>query len=221
MVNTRSQSKHVSSSSSSSSSSSQAQSAEQAPAERENLIDIILSEHREVERLYDLYQTETHKTNKQSILYTIICELSRHTSCEEMVLYPNAKEVNQKAQEESDHSIHEHSEIKSILNELDSMKVETEEAEVDSRLKYLMDKVDHHVEDEESELLPELRKNISVERLKDMGRQFKEHKKIATTRPHSKILPQSYGALSKAGNIVLSTVDAIRDKAEGRPAADS
>jgi len=181
----------------------------------QDIVDIITSEHRSIEKQIEQFQNSSNVDDKQQLMWSIIRDLSLHTSGEEIALYPNAKPLGEKAAHESSHGIGEHNELKSILAELDSMKVT--DAGYDEKVDKLFKKVKHHHGDEEEDLLPELRKALSHEKLVSLAQQFEDAKKTAVTRPHDKLLPNSFGPFAKLGNLVLGQVDRMRDKMEDRP----
>ena len=74
--------------------------------------------------------------------------------------------------------------------------------------------VKEHVQEEENELFPKLRKHAGVQVLRDLGEKVERAKKIAPTRPH----PSSPDTppLNKNLGPGVGLVDRVRDKLTGR-----
>jgi len=106
-----------------------------------------------------------------------------------------------------DHALKEHQEIRELLYEVDNTKVD--DPSHPEKLEKAMKAVTHHVEEEESELLPLIEKLYSVEELKKVGASFKVHKYTAPTRPHPSTPMQ--GPLAAAAGMMAKPIDLARD----------
>lgn len=82
-----------------------------------------------------------------------------------------------------EHALNEHQQVKVELAAIDDMKL-GKDAELPARLAKLIADVQHHVAEEESELLPELAKHLSQQELIDLGRRYLAAEARAPTRPH-------------------------------------
>ena len=103
-------------------------------------------------------------------------------------------------------SLEEHHVVKWTLSELEKMK--PEEERFDAKVQVLMESVRHHVEEEQEELFPKVRKLFDAEVLEQLGERMQKAKKLAPTRPHPRAPDQP------PGNMVAGTVAAVMDRAK-------
>jgi hemerythrin superfamily protein len=139
-----------------------------------NVVDLIMQDHREVERLFDeLKENPDKRPNLLPVLTTL---LTAHSRAEEAEVYPvAASEAGEK--EEISHSQQEHIEADQLLAKLAS--TDPMSGEFDTVLQNLVDAVSHHVEEEESKVLPGMRSNLSDERLGELAEAF-----VASRKQH-------------------------------------
>jgi len=129
-------------------------------------IALLTRDHQEVERLFKQFEklTERAQKSKQKIVTNIIREVAIHSAVEEMLFYPVVRTAALKAQtralrEAADtvlESLEQHHVVKWTLSELEKMKPEDER--YDAKVKVLMESVRHHVEEEQGELFPKVRR---------------------------------------------------------------
>jgi hypothetical protein len=72
----------------------------------------------------------------------------------------------------------------------------------------LIESVRHHVEEEEQELFPEVRKEMKRKPLQELGAKMEEAKKTAPTKPHPKAPDEP------PANLVAGAGAAVADKAK-------
>jgi len=117
---------------------------------------LIEQDHRHVEDLFKHFETagpQAYKT-KDDLVLQITSELQAHAAIEEEIFYPavvamageDGKELVQEA-------VEEHQQVKQLLAELGQMTAEDDG--FDDTVQTLIDNVRHHVEEEESEMLPQ------------------------------------------------------------------
>jgi len=140
--------------------------------EGKDIVQIIVEEHRLVDALADRYKTETNPKEKQGIAHNIIKLLSIHSACEEASIYPFMRRHLPKGEELVQHAIKEHLAIKNDLYRLDQMSLG--DAGYDDTLQKVMKDTQHHVKEEEEELLPTLKEKSSAEELEQMRTEFFE-----------------------------------------------
>ena len=132
-----------------------------------DLVDMIMSDHREVERLFDQLMQDPDK--RAVVLPVVTALLIAHSRAEESEVYPAARD-EAGAADEVEHSQAEHAEAEQLLEELSSM--DPDDAGFEAKLQELVDAVKHHVEEEESTVLPGLRTQLSADRLAELGEAF-------------------------------------------------
>jgi hypothetical protein len=93
-----------------------------------------------------------------------------------------------------------------VLNELEDMKPDHERFK--AKMTVMIESVRHHVEEEESELFPEVRKVIKRKELTELGEALEKAKKAAPTSPHPRA-PDT-----PPGNLVAGPTAGVVDKAK-------
>lgn len=132
-----------------------------------DVVDMIMADHREVERLFDQLMSEPDQ--RPLVLPVVTALLVAHSRAEEAEVYPAARDEAGEA-DEVEHSQAEHVEAEEILTKLAGM--DANDAGYESALQELIDAVKHHVEEEESTVLPGLRAQLSAARLAELGEAF-------------------------------------------------
>jgi short-subunit dehydrogenase len=134
-----------------------AQDSEKAKQELEyqdgDVIDLLMADHRKVEGLFEEFENSRTKVQRRKLLEKIITELSIHAAAEEKHVYPAYMQEDEDMTQEA---IEEHHVVKMVLKELSSF--DGSEENVKAKVKVLSEMVQHHVEEEESEMFPEMRK---------------------------------------------------------------
>ena len=136
-----------------------------------DVVDMIMDDHREVERLFDRLMTEPE--NRALVLPTVTALLIAHSRAEESEVYPAARDEAGEA-DEVEHSQAEHVEAEQLLTQLAGM--DPTDVGFETTLQELIDAVQHHVEEEESSVLPGLRVQLSAERLAELGEAFSQQR---------------------------------------------
>jgi hypothetical protein len=140
----------------------------------DNVVDLIMNDHREVEKLFARLEKEPDQ--RAGLVPVLTTLLTAHSRAEEAQVYPAARDEAQEA-DEVEHSQEEHLEAEQLLATL--AQVDPESPEFDKALAEAKEAIEHHVEDEESKVLPGLRERLSEERLMELGELF-----LATRTEH-------------------------------------
>ena len=170
-------------------------------------IDVLISDHREVESLFARYEQETDVNEKTKIVHKVIHELAVHGEIEELLFYPRVRTAVADGNSLADEAVDEHVQIKKTLNSLDKMTAG--DAGFDGLMTELMAEVRHHVEEEENEMFPRIREAIDAQHLQRLGGSLETAKKIVPSRPHPSAPTGPVGKLVTSAPVVL--VDRIRD----------
>ena len=133
----------------------------------EDVVDLIMQDHREVERLFALLQTEPDQ--RPMLMPVVTSLLVAHSRAEEAEVYPVAR-TEAGETEEVAHSQEEHAQAEEILERLKA--ADHNSAEFDSLLNELMEAVLHHVEEEESKVLPGMRERLDESRRAALAEAF-------------------------------------------------
>ena len=136
-----------------------------------NAIDVLKQQHREVKDLFKKFAEEKQSATRRKLLSQIILELKVHSQIEEEIVYPVlAKEDEQ----QTDEALTEHDLVKYMIRELTSTNPKG--AELAAKVKVLNELVKHHIKEEESTALPELKKAEGIN-LEEMGMRLEERTK--------------------------------------------
>lgn len=131
-------------------------------------IELLETQHREVEELFELFDEAETKDEKRRIFEKIGDSLAAHGTIEEKVFYPAAyKRDEEELSDMLREAVEEHLVMKRIITDLLSMTPDDENFE--AKVKVLKEQVEHHVEEEESDLFPTAKKELSKESLETMG----------------------------------------------------
>jgi hemerythrin superfamily protein len=144
-----------------------------------NVVDLIMNDHREFERLFDRLknQPETRKTD----LPVMLSLLTAHSRAEEAEVYPAADQSG--GDHDVEHSQREHLECDQLAADLAATEVDAPDFE--AKLDKLVDAVTHHLEEEEETVLPGMRSALSAERLDELGEAF-----LASREQHLGSMPE-------------------------------
>jgi hemerythrin-like domain-containing protein len=153
-----------------------------------NAIDLLEQQHREVEELFEELEGagENAKKTKERLCRELADALAVHAEIEEKLFYPEAKQEN--TEEILRESVEEHLSMKRLLTDI--VEGEVEDDQFDARIEVLKEQVEHHVEEEEKELFPKVRKVLSREELEDLGTRMEAMaEELEAEGEPSKIIP--------------------------------
>jgi hemerythrin superfamily protein len=170
-------------------------------------LQVLIDDHRTVEALFKKFEGLGDRANKArgEVVAKVIQELSAHASIEETTFYPAVREMVKSAEDVVLESLEEHHVVKWVLSELEKMSPDEERYE--AKFTVLMENVRHHVEEEESEMFPKVRKALKKDQLQRLGNALTEAKMSAPKRPH----PRSPD--TPPGNLVASALSSPIDAA--------
>jgi hemerythrin superfamily protein len=133
----------------------------------DNVVDLIMNDHREVEQLFTRLQNEPDQ--RAGLLPVLTTLLTAHSRAEEAEVYPVAKEEAGETEEVA-HSQEEHLEAEQLLARL--AQTDPTSPDFETALTEAMQAIQHHVQEEESKVLPGLREQIDEQRLAQLGELF-------------------------------------------------
>ncbi len=168
-------------------------------------IALLKADHKTVETLFRKFEDAgpNAKKLKRKLVDQIVRELAVHSVIEEMVFYPLVRSKADTLNDQVLEALEEHHVVKWLLKELEDLPAEAER--FDAKVKVLMENVRTHVEEEEKELFPAVRKAFAPKELRDMAEALKVAKKAAPTRPHPRA-PDT-----PPGNMVAGAVSSVLD----------
>ena len=142
---------------------------------------LLKEQHDEVRELFKQYEDSgenAHATRKR-----LIDEASRqleiHAELEEKIFYPACRELeDEDARKMVGESLEEHLIVKRLIKELRGLDGRDEKFE--SKASVLKESVEHHAEEEESDLFPAAEKEFGDERLEELGAEMDALKRRLT-----------------------------------------
>lgn len=144
---------------------------------------LLKEDHKTVEKLFKQFEKadEDAHAEKRKIADQVIDELTTHTWIEEQIFYPAAREAASDTKDHVLESVEEHHVVLWMLSELKGLDAADER--FDAKMSVLMENVRHHVEEEEKEWFPNVRKAMGRNRLTALGEQMEKAKKNAPGDP--------------------------------------
>lgn len=142
-------------------------------ATKTDILTLIEADHRKVEDLFSEIQQAKDAKKQQDIFKQIYQELTLHAQVEELVFYPAMREYEQTSVliEEAEE---EHNTVKILLEEM--LSIEPSDEKFQTKMRYLLDNVTHHVEEEESEVFDAVRECMDENQIQDLGQEFQKVK---------------------------------------------
>jgi iron-sulfur cluster repair protein YtfE (RIC family) len=137
-----------------------------------DVVDLIEQDHREVEQLFSDFES----SHDSSVATRICDELTKHTFGEEQAMYPVVAEQMNDGKRLAREAEKEHKEARQLIGRVRNT---TDEAHLAELMSELEQAIEHHVSEEEHEMLPKARQEISSDQLDQMGRDFEEAKQAA------------------------------------------
>jgi len=139
-----------------------------------NALDLLIEDHEKVSKLFEQAENTENEKKKQQLFEQIKTELETHTHLEETIFYP----ALQKQEELKDlvlEAFEEHKQVKTLLREISNLADGSEK--FDAKLKVMKENVEHHVEEEETEMFPKVEQFMDETQLEELGQQMEEEKK--------------------------------------------
>lgn len=133
-------------------------------------ISLLTADHNRVRGLFARFQAahEAEVTAEMTELAAkIIEELDVHTRIEEEIFYPTVGQVDDELHESVTEGVEEHHVAKTLIQELRGLTPGDDTWA--AKMKVLIESVEHHAGEEESELFPETRKAFDEAALQSLG----------------------------------------------------
>jgi hemerythrin-like domain-containing protein len=184
----------------------------QSTQSQQDVVDILTTDHREaLELIAQIYSTD-HPDAKRDLANQVTAELMRHAVAEEMYVYPVMSEELPDGKRIVEHDTGEHKDLEREMKELEG--IPAVRAEFEQQVRALEATLRDHVRDEETKQFPQLRAQLSHDKLVSMGSRVEAAKHLAPTRPHpgspnNELFHKTVGA-------GVGMVDRLRDALTGR-----
>src|SRR2546421_9059498 len=165
-------------------------------------ISLLTQDHHRVKQLLKALDatTERASTRRETLFKEIDNEIKVHSKVEEEIFYPAYKDAVRKSDEHVYYeALEEHHLVDVVLPEMKAADVESEE--FGAKAKVLRDLVEHHAEEEETEMFPKARTAMGDEKLRQLGKEIKQRK-----------LQLQSGLLTRAARTAGSAIGAVMNK---------
>ncbi|GAC1583765.1 MAG: hemerythrin domain-containing protein [Polyangiales bacterium] len=139
---------------------------------------LLKQDHKVVKELFEKVDSMSDRALKAKRLTVdkIIAELSIHAQIEEKIFYPSIRSASAEIESVVLESFEEHAIGKRLLSELKTMSAEDER--FDAKVTVLKEMVEHHVEEEEDELFPKVRRAMDAKALEALGQKLEQAKHV-------------------------------------------
>jgi hemerythrin-like domain-containing protein len=135
-------------------------------------IKLLKDDHKQVKDLFRQFEKARSADRKKQIAETVFHELEIHAAIEEEIFYPAAKaKADKEGKELVAEAFEEHHVVKVLIGELKDLPEVNEQYE--AKFTVLTENVEHHIEEEEKEMLPDAQKTLGDD-TKMLGDQMAE-----------------------------------------------
>jgi hemerythrin superfamily protein len=141
-------------------------------------ITLLTADHNRVRGMFARFK-EAHEaedtTTMIEVAGKVFDELKVHTTIEEEIFYPAVKEGTSELSEVVDEGIEEHHVVDHLMEELG--QIEAGGDEWTAKMMVLIENVEHHAQEEEKEMFPQVRSTFGEQVNKDLATQLESRKK--------------------------------------------
>lgn len=180
-----------------------------------NATQMIRQDHKKVEGLFKKFEQTQGSQSKRRLAENAMAELEVHAALEEEIFYPAVKKEVDDGSSMVQEAIEEHQTVKQLISELKGMQEANEEFE--SQFSQLMENVQHHVEEEESEMLPKVEE--SQLDLNSLGQQMAQRKQQMQNRGRATKKASNAATSRKSATSKSSARKTARKKSAGSKTA--
>jgi hemerythrin superfamily protein len=134
-------------------------------------LELLIGDHNRVKGLFARFNAAHDAddlTVQQVVADSIFTELDVHTEIEETVFYPAVQELSDEIRETVVEGLEEHRVAKELIRE--ARALDPSDEHWPAKVKVLTESVEHHVEEEQSEMFPKVRAAMEPDRLEALGR---------------------------------------------------
>jgi len=151
--------------------------------EQTDAIEILKADHAKVKALFKKALAKKHGDKTvEPIVQEIIHELKLHTEAEETIFYPalktkSTKEHNEDATDGVLEAYVEHDSVKELITKIEA--TDSSDESYKAMVQVMSEQIEHHVEEEETEMFKQAKHLLKNEELQKLGKQILEKKQGA------------------------------------------
>lgn len=138
-----------------------------------NALELLKNDHQKVSDLFEKAEATENEKQKEKLFEQIAAELETHTHIEETIFYPALKEHDE-LKDIVLEAFEEHKQVKTLIREMGSLSDGSEK--FDAKLKVMKENVEHHVEEEENEMFPQVEELFEESELEELGQKMEAAK---------------------------------------------
>jgi hypothetical protein len=158
---------------------------------------MLRQDHNKVKQLFQRFEQTESTSERRAIVESALVELEVHTRLEEEIFYPAVRKARQNAEtvEMMDEAEEEHHVVDVLAREI--MNLKPDDPAYSAKFTVLSENVKHHIEEEESEMLPQA-EELGPERLEELGTQMEQRKQALMTAGNGRGSSSRSGAASRS-----------------------
>ncbi len=144
---------------------------------------VLKDDHKTLRKLFREFQAASEKSAaaRGKIAQRIIAELTVHTYLENEVMYPEVRSLLPDLEDDILESYEEHHVADLLVMELYAMEPDAER--YNAKMTVLIENVTHHMDEEEQDWFPQVRKGLGRITLREIGARMQEMRKTAPRSP--------------------------------------
>jgi hypothetical protein len=142
-------------------------------------VELIKADHETVRGIFEEFESASSPREQERLVTKALLELDVHAAIEEEIYYPAVAEALGSDDEETIREAEEeHHVVHVLIDELRRMRADA--PNYAAKFTVLMENVRHHMEEEETEMLPEAASALGDERSRELGAQMQQRKQQLT-----------------------------------------
>jgi iron-sulfur cluster repair protein YtfE (RIC family) len=141
-------------------------------------LELLTADHNRVRGLFTRFKTAKENDNLEemtTLAGLINTELEVHTTIEEEIFYPALEDLTEEVHETITEGYEEHNVAKQLLAEITGMEPNTEDWA--AKVTVLIENVEHHADEEESDMFPKIRSNTAVDAREELAERMEARKR--------------------------------------------
>ena len=137
----------------------------------QDAIALLIADHKKVQKMFKDFEKLEDEEEKQQLVTEACTELKIHTTIEEEIFYPAAREAIEEENLLNEAEV-EHASAKDLIEQLEG--TDPSDEMYDAQFTVLGEYVNHHIKEEQDEMFPKVKK-AKVD-LKELGAQIAQRK---------------------------------------------
>jgi hypothetical protein len=178
---------------------------------------MLRQDHMKVKELFRQFESTESNRERKAIADTAILELDIHSRLEEEIFYPSVRRISKGGEEIGElmsEAEEEHHVVDVLSQEL--MKMQPEDPEFAAKFKVMAENVEHHIEEEESQVLPQA-EELGPDRLNELGAQMEQRRQQLLSANNGRA--SRARSASRTGTPTRTRASGAHRSRTGKPAA--